>query len=502
MQRGRVVTGILVLLQRGPIALGLDRQQADAFDRLGHFVEVRQVDGTEEQVVDVQTLWLFLEHLELVAARRRGFRHHGLGVGNRHRAGQAHEQVVGVEANGFADVDASATEIVLVVVSRDRLRRQNVENLLRDVLVGVLFHRVDVDVLNVAVIAFFGIPHDVVGDQHHGVPWADTAHDAGFAAVFVGEVIGEVPLFRQVFAQQATGVDVQRLGHFAAVIGNVRQHADAAGEDRLEDEGVTALAVVLIHRLGVERLVHVRVLLGQAEFRGHARTGTAAGTEDREIQARLVGLDPAAVDQVRVNHFPVRAGETLGVLVQDDLGQVLTEDRRVTGATGVDFRQVHDLHFAVVAQEATLFALARETDATGDVFVQVAEHHQRLDQEHRFGGLVRPQAQVVANPLRRAVTLFGVTFVRRQAVFVVEFVEVELAGVVHQLSDVERNVRSATSQADQAHRREFLIAVLFVVAFQVRWAREHHVAQAIEVIEDAVGVGFGEIQVLLTGQRT
>ena len=34
---------------------------------------------------------------------------------------------------------------------------------------------------------------------------------------------------------------------------------------------VIFLAVMLVGRLGVERLVHVRVLLGQAEFRGHAR---------------------------------------------------------------------------------------------------------------------------------------------------------------------------------------------------------------------------------------
>jgi hypothetical protein len=43
-----------------------------------------------------------------------------------------------------------------------------------------------------------------------------------------------------------------------------------------------------------------------------------------------------------------------------------------------------------------------------------------------------------------------------------------------------------------------LVVVLFVVAFQVRRAREHQVAQAVEVVEDAVGVGFGEIQVLLS----
>lgn len=60
---------------------------------------------------------------------------------------------------------------------------------------------------------------------------------------------------------------------------------------------MTTLAVVLVHRLGVERLVHVRVLLGQAELRSHARTGTATGTENREIQARLAGLDATAVDQ-------------------------------------------------------------------------------------------------------------------------------------------------------------------------------------------------------------
>ncbi|MNO96661.1 hypothetical protein D3C76_883400 [compost metagenome] len=202
-----------------------------------------------------------------------------------------------------------------------------------------------------------------------------------------------------------------------------------------------------------------------------------------------------------MDHLPVGAGETLGVLVQDDLGQVLAEDRRVTGATGVDFRQVHDFHFAVVAQETALFAFAREADTPGDVLVQVAQHHQRFDQEHRFGRLVRPQAQIVANPLCRAIAFFRIALVWRQAIFVVEFVEVELAGVVDQFRDIQRDVRTAAAQANQAHRREFLIVVLFVVTFQMRWAREHHVAQAVEVVEDAIGVGFGEVQVLLGRQR-
>ena len=47
-----------------------------------------------------------------------------------------------------------------------------------------------------------------------------------------------------------------------------------------------------------------------------------------------------------------------------------------------------------------------------------------------------------------------------------------------------------------------LVVVLLVVAFLMRRAREHRIAQAVEVIEDAVGVGFGEVQVLLGAQRT
>ncbi|MNF41868.1 hypothetical protein D3C84_229060 [compost metagenome] len=201
-----------------------------------------------------------------------------------------------------------------------------------------------------------------------------------------------------------------------------------------------------------------------------------------------------------MDHFPVRAREALGVLVEDDLRQVLAEDRRVTGATGVDFGQVHDLHFAVVAQEAAFLALTRETDAPGDVLVEVAEHHQRFDQEHRFGRFVRADAQVVLDPLGRAVALVGQTPICR-AVFVVEFVEVKLARVVHQLRDIERDVGAAATEADQAHRREFLVVVLFVIAFQVRRAREHQITQTVEVVEDAVGIGFGEVQVLLSRQR-
>ena len=197
--RGVVARG-LVLLQRGAVAARLDRQQADALDGLGLLVEVRQVDGAEEQVVDVQARLLALEHLELVRPCRRHFRHHRFGVGDGHGAGQAHEQVVGVQANGLADVDAGATEVVLVVVGGHRLGGEDVEDLLGDVLVGVLLHGVDVDVLDRAVIALLGVAHDVVGDQHHRVPWADTAHDAGFAAVFIVEVVREVPFLRQVFA--------------------------------------------------------------------------------------------------------------------------------------------------------------------------------------------------------------------------------------------------------------------------------------------------------------
>ncbi len=114
--------------------------------------------------------------------------------------------------------------------------------------------------------------------------------------------------------------------------------------------------------------------------------------------------------------------------------------------------------------------------------------------------LFGPMRRLLLDPLRRAVALVGQSAIRR-AVFVVEFVEVELARVVHQLRDVEGDVRAAATEADQAHRREFLVVVLFVVAFQVRWAREHQVAQAVEVVEDAVGVGFGEVQVLLSRQR-
>ncbi|MNJ37860.1 hypothetical protein D3C77_326960 [compost metagenome] len=130
VQGRSVVARGLVLLQRRPIALGFDRQQADALDRLGLCVEVGQVDGAKEQVIDVQGLLIFLEHLEFVRARRSAFRHHGFGVGDGHRAGQAHEQVIGVQADGFADVDARPTEVGLVVVGSDGLGGENVEDLL------------------------------------------------------------------------------------------------------------------------------------------------------------------------------------------------------------------------------------------------------------------------------------------------------------------------------------------------------------------------------------
>ena len=206
---GGVVLGLLVLLQRFAVALGLDRQQADALDGLGHLVEVRQVDGAEEQVVDIQPCRLFVQHPELVQ-RRRGtlLRHHRLGISHRHRPGQAHKQIVGIQADGFANVDAGAAEVILVVVGGHRLGGEDVEDLLGDVLVGVTLHGVDVDVLDIAVVALFGVTHDVVGDQHHGVPRADAAHHAFFAVLLIVEVVGEVPLLGQVLAQQAAGVDM------------------------------------------------------------------------------------------------------------------------------------------------------------------------------------------------------------------------------------------------------------------------------------------------------
>ena len=81
-----------------------------------------------------------------------------------------------------------------------------------------------------------------------------------------------------------------------------------------------------------------------------------------------------------------------------------------------------------------------------------------------------------------------------------EFVEVERAGVVHQFGDIQRNVGTATAQPDQAHRRELLFGAVLVVALDQFWLREHDVTQTVEVIENSVGVGLGEVQVLLSRQ--
>ena len=193
-----------------------------------------------------------------------------------------------------------------------------------------------------------------------------------------------------------------------------------------------------------------------------------------------------------MDQFPVGAGEALGVLVEDDLGQVLAKDRRVTGTPGMHLGQVHDLHLAVVTQEAATLALAREADAPGDVLVQVAQHHQRLDQEHRLGGLVLHQAQVLADPARRAVACFTL-----EAVLVVVLIEEEGAGVVYQFRHVQGDVRAAAAQANQAHRRELLLQAQLVLVLHVQVRRKHQVAQAVEVVEDALDVLLGEVQVLL-----
>ncbi|MCY1410410.1 hypothetical protein D9M71_257790 [compost metagenome] len=157
----------------------------------------------------------------------------------------------------------------------------------------------------------------------------------------------------------------------------------------------------------------------------------------------------------------------------------------------MDFRQVHDFHFAVVVDEAAFFTLARETDAPGNVLVQVAKHDQGFDQKDRLACLVLHQAQVVANPAGWAVVPFGC------AIFVVEFVEVKLAGVVHQFRNIQGDVRAAAAQADQADGRELLVAAQFAAVIQVRGVGENHVAQTVEVVEDALDIGLGEVEVLL-----
>lgn len=190
-----------IVVQILPIVARLDGQQADPLYGLGHLVEVGQLDGSNEEVVHIEPT-LLVKH----AAGGRD----GLGISHRHRPRQTHEEVVGIEANGLADVDARPAKVVLVVVGGDGLGGENVEDLLGDVLVGVLLHGVDVNVLDLAIVALFGVAHDVVGDQHHGIPGPDPLEHAGVARLLVVEVIGEVPLLGQVLAQQAPGIDVQR----------------------------------------------------------------------------------------------------------------------------------------------------------------------------------------------------------------------------------------------------------------------------------------------------
>ncbi|WP_411392899.1 DUF5954 family protein [Pseudomonas sp. MPB23] len=64
----------------------------------------------------------------------------------------------------------------------------------------------------------------------------------------------------------------------------------------------------------------------------------------------------------------------------------------------------------------------------------------------------------------------------QRLVFGTEFVQVELARVVHQFGHVQRDVRTAAAQADQAYRGKLLLAAQFAVAFRVGRAWEHHVA--------------------------
>nr|GFD53944.1 hypothetical protein [Tanacetum cinerariifolium] len=87
-----------------------------------------------------------------------------------------------------------------------------------------------------------------------------------------------------------------------------------------------------------------------------------------------------------------------------------------------------------------------------------------------------------------------------QAVVVVQLVQVERARVVDQFGDIQGDVGTATSQANQANRGKLLITAVFRFFEMHRW-RKHHVAQSVEVVEDAVGVGFREVKVRLCRDR-
>ncbi len=121
---------------------------------------------------------------------------------------------------------------------------------------------------------------------------------------------------------------------------------------------MAAFAVVLIGGLGVEGLFMYERCWARPNSEAMPEPVPPPALKIERVQTRLIGLDAAGVDEVRVASFSSRAGKALGVFVEDDLRQVLAEDRRVTGATGMDFGEVHDFHLAVVAQEAAFFALA------------------------------------------------------------------------------------------------------------------------------------------------
>ena len=131
-----------------------------------------------------------------------------------------------------------------------------------------------------------------------------------------------------------------------------------------------------------------------------------------------------------MNEFPVGVGETLGILVEDDLGQILAEDRCIAGTTGMDFGQVHDFHLVVVAEEAAVSAPARKQDAALDVLVEVTQHHHRFDQEDRLADPGLGAGQIAADPVFRLPLGFDDRTLA--GFFVFEFVGIELPCVIDQ----------------------------------------------------------------------
>lgn len=193
-----------------------------------------------------------------------------------------------------------------------------------------------------------------------------------------------------------------------------------------------------------------------------------------------------------MDRLPLGVGEVVGALVENDLGQILTQNGGVPRAPGMDLRQVHHPHLGVVAQGATFAAAIGVADAAIYVLVQVPQHHHGFDQKDRAGAIAG-QSQVAADPAQGAKLLLPLALL-----LAVELVHIKAAGVVNQRSDILGDVGAAAPQPHQADGRKIVrhCGAGFVIP---RGGGEYSTAKLLKIVENAGQVPLCVVEIAVAG---